>query len=216
MKLYLFFILIFSTTLSYGQNLSGSYRYISADRSGSRTIVFSKQNFKETFASDLTTKVGIGSYSIKNGQLVLKYEEVADKDTSKYEIQFSDKSRRSATIELKVLDSNGVPMVANYGCRDKNNNPLNLVFTNDKGIGNMLIFNDSLIGYFTIDAMGYNRIYLPIKRLMGRNVSITAYLRPETTTYVEPQSVKYKILEMSNDKLVLKDGMDRLVFEKID
>lgn len=116
---------------------------------------------------------------------------------------------------MKVFDINGLALIGTYGCRDYKNNPLNFIFTNNNGLGNMMVYNNSSIGYFTIDCIGYYRISIPIKKLMGKTVNITAYLRPQTKNYIEPHIVHYKILKHTKEKLILMESKNTLIFEKI-
>jgi hypothetical protein len=215
MKIYLFFIFLFYSTICHAQSINGSYRYKSEDLSESRTIIFSKNYFNEEFSSDLTLKIGTGIYSIRNNQLVLKYQEISNQDTSRYEISASDKSNSSSIIDLKVFDINGKPLIAIYGCRDNKNNPLNFIFTNNNGIGNMTVYNNSSIGYYTIDCVGYHRILIPIKKLMGKTANIIAYLKPQDKYYIEPHTVQYKILKITDKKLMLSEKNRIFIFEKI-
>ena len=215
MKIYLIFTLLCLSVICKGQNLSGSYRHKIGGGSGNRTITFSKNHFDEESNSDLTTSIGQGSYRIKNKQLVLTYEKVLNQDTSKFEINISDKPKGSSIIDLKILEKNGQSLVGMYGFRDIKNNPLSFSFTDKNGLGNITVYDNSAIGYFTIDCIGYHRISIPIKKIMGKIVSITAYLLPQTNYYVEPKLVTYKILEINNEKLILVNGKEKLVFEKI-
>lgn len=216
MKIYLFFILLFSSTICFAQTVIGTYRYKSDDFPQRRTITFTENSFKEEIGSDLTTKIGAGVYDIKNNQLILKYQIVSNQDTSTYEMSTSNKSNSSSIINLKVFDINGIPLVATYGCRDNKDNPLSLSYTDNNGTGNIIIYNNSSIGYFTIDCIGYYRISLPIKTIMGKITNIIAHLRPQTKSYIEPQTIKYKISEINTVKLVLRENNNTLIFEKID
>lgn len=199
------------------QNISGTYRYKSDGLSENRSNTFSKNYFKEELIGDLTSKTGNGTYSIRNNQPFLRYQEIPNQDTSRYEISTSDKSNSSSIIDLKVFDINGMPLVAIYGCRDKDNvnKPLNFVHTNNNGIGNITVYNNRLIGYFTIDCVGYHRILIPINKLMSKTVNIRAFLQSQNKYYIEPQTVQYNILKITNEKLMLSQNNATLIFEKI-
>ncbi len=215
MKSYLLFIFLCYSAICNAQKLAGSYRYLHQDGSGSRIITFSDGYFNEKVQGDLNTAIGAGIYSIKNNQLLLKYQEVQNRDTSKYELSTSHLSGSTSNIRLKVSDEKGIPMAVTYGCRDTNNNLLNLVFTDAKGLGNIIVSNSKSIGYFTIECIGYHRILIPIKRLMNKSVVINAEMFPETNSYVFPQTVQYKIISITNDKLMLADKTDKIIFEKV-
>ena len=108
-----------------------------------------------------------------------------------------------------------MPLVAIYGCRDNVNKPLNFVHTNNNGIGNITVYNNRLIGYFTIDCVGYHRILIPINKLMGKTVNIRAFLQSQNKYYVELQTVQYNILKITNEKLILSKNNRTLIFEKV-
>jgi hypothetical protein len=215
MKIYFFLTILLFSLVCQAQNITGSYRLKSGDLSENRTITFSKHSFNEQHIGDLTSKIGVGIYNIRNNLLILKYQEVSNQDTSKYEISTSNKSIHSSIIDLKVFDMDGLPLIGTYGLRDNKNNPLNFIFTNNNGMGNITIYNNNSIGYFTIDCIGYYRISIPIKKIMGKLVNITAYLRPQTKYYIEPHTVGYKILKHTNEKLVLIENKNTLILERI-
>ncbi|SFH14105.1 hypothetical protein [Pedobacter insulae] len=216
MKTYYFFLIaIFLSIICNAQSIDGSYRYKNEDFSASRTITFSKKHFREEIQGDVTVSIGAGTYRIKNNRLILKYQLFSDQDTSSYQISSADKPAGSAIVDVKVFDSSGTTMAANYGLRDVYNSPLSVIPTNNNGLGNMTIYNNNVVGYFTIDCIGYYRVSIPIKRLMNKTTSIIVYLRPQTKYYIEPHIVNYKIIEVKRERLVLLENSKILMFEKL-
>ncbi|GAB1463484.1 hypothetical protein [Pedobacter sp.] len=205
-----FLALILSVHICKSQEIAGTYLELNKP---THKITFEKGIFKEELVGDITTKKGFGNYYIKKNKLIFNYKNYPQQDTSHYELIELGTSPHS-TLDVAVFDSQLMPMWGMYGCRDSKENILNLVATDKEGKGNMTIFDNKSIGYFTIDCIGYHRIQIPIKRIMGKSVTIKAYLKPQKNYYIETGVKSYQILHFTNDKLVLiKDGLT-INFEK--
>lgn len=205
------FVLIFSVNICKAQKIEGTYRQI--DRM-THTISFENGVFTEELGDDLIKKRGFGKYRLGKSKMIFNYQNYPQQDTSNYELVELGKSVHSA-LDISIFDSLLIPMWGMYGCRDSKNNVLNLVATDKEGKGNMNIFDNKCIGFFTIDCIGYHRIVIPMKRLMGKSVVIKAYLKPQRNYYIERGKITYQILQFTEKKLVLSKNGATIIFERI-
>ncbi|WAC41199.1 hypothetical protein [Pedobacter sp. SL55] len=205
-------VLIFGIYTCEAQELLGTYRAIGQP---THIISFEKGVFKEEHGNDLTTKKGFGSYHLKKDKLIFIYRDYPQQDSSRYEL-IDQGPLAHSNLDIAIFDSQSVPMWGMYGCRDVENNILNLIGTDKNGKGNMTIFKNKNIGFFTIDRIGYHRILIPIKKIMGRSATLKAYLRPQENYYIEAGIKKYQILEFSSEKLVLTKDGTTYAFKKVE
>ncbi len=206
------FILTASINICKAQKILGTYREIGKPE---HAITFSKETFKEEFKDDLLTKKGYGSYYFKNNKLTLSYKDYPQQDTSRYEL-INLGTLNNVNLDITIFDAALKPMWGIYGCRDLDNNILNIVGTDKEGRGNMTIFNNKNIGYFTIDCVGYYRISIPIKKIMGKAMAIKAYLKPQENYYIEPGTNVYQVVQSTSKQLILSKAGTTYTFEKIE
>jgi|GEM_PF-1533851 len=215
MKICLFLILILISTGIYAQQLRGTYRYTNDDHTESQTLTFLNNTFTIEINGDLIPKKGAGTFTMNNRYLLLKYLDDANADRSTYKISAGANAGESARVDITAFDSNGLPLQVQYGCRDDKDAPMFLTFSDKNGIGNMTIFPHRSIRYFVIDAIGYHRISIPIKRILGKMVNITAYLKLQTNYDIPPKTVNYKIIQCDEEKLILREGNKSLTFKRM-
>lgn len=201
------------------QSILGTYKYANTDHlSGSRTITFFKdKTFNEEFSADMGARKGKGIFSIKEGFITLSYQKIIAQDSSQYKLELiATVNDNISRINLKVLDAEtNNPLLAMYGCRDHKNEPIFMNFTDDKGVGNVSVYMNKALGYFTIDYIGYHRINIPVKKLMGKSINVTAWLKPQQISSIGKQIVKYKIQKIKATQLILEENGALVSFERI-
>jgi hypothetical protein len=146
--------------------------------------------------------------------LVLDYKLYPNQDSSRYELTDFGKSP-NLNIELSVYESDSTPIFAYFGFRDINNDVVSIIGTDKNGTGNITLFKTKNIGYFTVDAIGYHRISIPIKRLINKQTKIKAYLKPQVNIYKEVVIEIYKMVKFTNNQLILSRNGIIYTFEKL-
>jgi len=185
----------------YAQEFSGTYRASKSDKNCSYVLNFDKNLFVDTLkAGDVVKTIGWGTFKKLKRQLVLTYDGIERYDTSTYVSSSKEgKVQKVAQISVTVTDETKNPIQANIGLYNAELKPLSLMTADKQGFAYAIVYENPQNFYFVIDFIGYSRVTIPTKYLIGKDTELTVTLKPTSQMENITKTVTYKI-ERTKDR----------------
>lgn len=194
-------LLLLTTSLSYGQKLNGKYVVGGVD--SYREFIFKDNSFTEKLTGDMGSTLGVGTFKIDDGKLVLEYLKVPDQDSSSYTINYHTETYSSfGSVSVKVLDEEGKPCVSMIGIRDPDGNYI-METLSENGKAQSNINTNKHAGFYSITAFGYYSVFIPVSRLIGKKTDVVVKLKPAIIAYRKPETVIWKIEKNTKSELIV-------------
>lgn len=198
--------LLFFIVASASAQLKGSYVYSAGVDAGTRIFTFTDSNFTFKKTGHLTNVYGAGSFKMIDNGLNLYYHHITDKDSSVYKIDTESSYSKYTKISVKVFEDK----IAMNGCtiaiRDYDFNIILYTTTVNEGAANLSISKMENVQYLTVDFIGYNRVTIPYKKLIGNENNIYINLKPQKTI-IEPARVDFfRVLKYNEDSFTIRNS----------
>lgn len=205
------------TKVGYTQNLNGKYIY--GMEHGNRVIDFKKGHFKDITIDGSFTKVGRGTFKLKDSLLLINYKRIKNIDSSIYTLKSSPGKDTVTRVALQLNYEDGTPAEALIAVFDNDNNRVATYPIDTLGKSSFTIDHryDSLV--LSIVGIPYYVTKIPVKLLKNRSTFIKAILKERRFAYMQPAKVIYIIEKNENGKLILKSGENnhhKMIWKKID
>ncbi len=214
----LLFLLLFGSLACSAQEIKGRYKVLSGPDEGLKIFEFNRGNFTFSSEGHMGIKMlGKGFYTSGKGNLILHYSKQKDADTSVYNILSEKTDGNTARVEVTVRDSSGNKMVGYVSLCDKNKNRLFTTLTDTNGHYRFTVFSSLSAGYLLIDFLGYSPVVIPIAKLLEQRSTISVQLREQRKVYKQDITETYRVVENSQNRLVLlsdKLGKITLIHDK--
>lgn len=218
-KIYITLVLLqVSICVQAQQLLRGKY-VLQSKSEVALTLEFDNSGFKLLEDNGMTQKTGAGKYQLKKDSLLLMFEESINKDSSLYEIEYKQGIKSSQTISnvsLQIVDDqSGLPFKhPSVVLRDNQHNPILVSMGDSLGKSNLILYENKFIHSLDISIVGYTPVSIPIKKLMGKNVQISARLKPATRIYIPKGKEAYRVEKINAKTLILQKDGEKLEFVK--
>lgn len=197
----LFFVML--SCFVFGQKLNGVY-VVTNQLLSERNTEFKFTNGLFTYSSkgDLAIETrGIGRYQVNGKKLIINYLKVPNQDSSYYHIKSKTVPVSSGIVSIKIQDEEDRPMQAWIRLRNKHEEVMALINTNDIGESNVMLFDAFNIGYLEIGFIGYNSVLFPVKELLGKQSELLVKLSWQKEIYLDAHVETYE-LKFLKDKSI--------------
>lgn len=186
---------------------------------GNRIISFKNAHFKDKTTDGSFTRIGGGTFKLKDSLLLLTYKKAGKNDSSAYTLNSTLNKDNITQVFLQLNYEDGTPAEAPIAIFDDDHKMLATYPIDKSGKSSFTI--DGKYDSLTLAIVGipYWVIKIPVKRLKSKSTYIKAILKEVRLTYMQPAKVIYIVEKNENGVLILKSGENnnyKQIWKKID